>query len=439
MLLTPAYSLGFCTAFFLAIQLLTGFLLSTSYSCSCLSAFPIIHDVIMRDLDSGWVLRFLHSSSCAFFFLCAYSHLIRCCFHDSWCKSIVWSVGVIMYILLCAASFTGYSLVYGQMSLWAIVVICSLVTSIPYIGNDLLTFIFGGAVIHDGTLVRIYSIHFLVPNIILVFLIIHIYHLHLNNSTGHKYRFISGRHDRLNFYPILIARDIFLASLLFIIFAVSLFFFSEFFGHPVNYIPANPLVTPSSIVPEFYLLPFYAIIRAIPHKILGIICMLLFIISLTSISTTSITRYFYSSVWSRSNICLLVFDIFMASNICVRVNHLESLYFILILCIFIILAYVMSHSGSSHAFYLIPLSLVDIFSAFGLTFLLSIYAVYLLVSFYVYSSSSRDSYSYLWSKLTQSSSCASSYASSYSYSTYSIPYLLLLSSRLPFCSDWSSL
>ena len=140
-LLSPAYSIGFCASIFMIIQIISGYILASNYIPSTTESFNIIHNVIMRELDTGWLIRFNHINGCAFLFIVIYMHMYRSLYHNSISKTSVWIVGIIMYILLCGISFTGYSLVYGQMSLWAIVVICSLVTAIPIIGNKLLILI----------------------------------------------------------------------------------------------------------------------------------------------------------------------------------------------------------------------------------------------------------------------------------------------------------
>lgn len=183
-LLTPSYSLGFCVSLFLIIQIVTGFTLASHYVPTCEQAFQVIHSNLMRDLDSGWFLRFLHANGAAFFFLALYLHMFRTLYHGSSYKTKVWVIGVLMYILLCAISFTGYSLVYGQMSLWAIVVICSLVTAIPFIGNDLLLFIWGGSVVSTNTLQRVFCVHFLLPFVLVALVLLHLLFLHEVNSTG---------------------------------------------------------------------------------------------------------------------------------------------------------------------------------------------------------------------------------------------------------------
>lgn len=302
-LLSPVYSIGFCTSLFIMIQIVTGYILASNYIAHTNESFNVIHNVIMRELDTGWLLRYTHINGCAFIFIVMYLHMFRSLFHNSITKTSVWIVGIIMYILLCGIAFTGYSLVYGQMSLWAIVVICSLVTAIPFVGHNILISIWGGNVVSSVTLQRIFCIHYLLPLLLVLFILIHLYNLHNVNSTGDQNtNGIAERYDRINLYPLLLIRDVFIGSSLFMIYNIYVYFHSDIYGHPDNYVPANPLVTPAEIMPEFYLLPFYALIRAIPHKVLGIFVMALFLFCLSNISivypynSILIYRYIYTNL-----------------------------------------------------------------------------------------------------------------------------------------------
>ena len=346
-LLSPSYSIGFCASMFIIIQIITGYILASNYIPSTTQAFNVIHNIIMRELDTGWLLRFNHINGCAFLFIVIYLHMYRCLYNNSIAKSSVWIVGIIMYILICGISFTGYSLVYGQMSLWAIVVICSLVTAIPLIGNQLLILIWGGSVVSSVTLQRIFCVHYILPLLLILFIIIHLYNLHNVNSTGDLY-LISNRYDRINFYPLLLIRDLFIGSIVLIIYNIFVYYYSDLFGHSDNYVPANPLVTPSEIMPEFYLLPFYALIRAIPHKILGIIMMVLFLLSLTNLSPlTSVRMYNNIPILHQSLLFLLLLDLVIASELCLYINHYSSMYILLLLSMFSLLQHHLSISGNN--------------------------------------------------------------------------------------------
>lgn len=302
----------------------------------------------MRDLDSGWLLRHIHANGASFLFIMIYLHMFRTLYHGSPSKSTVWIIGIIMYILLCAISFTGYSLVYGQMSLWAIVVICSLVTAIPYIGNDILILIWGGSVVSTSTLQRVFCVHYILPLILILLSLLHLYFLHSINSTG-ELSIILIRSDRINFYPLLLIRDLFIGSLILLFYIYIIYFNSDILGHSDNYIPANPMVTPPEIMPEFYFLPFYAIIRAIPHKAFGIIIMIFILLSLTNfLPSFNYYSYLYfnnvrwwsgsnnasgfgSLILSRSLLFVLILDIILSSKLCLMVNHFEAMYWLLLI------------------------------------------------------------------------------------------------------------
>ena len=342
-LLSPVYSIGFCASLFIVIQIVTGYILSSNYIASTSESFNIIHNIIMRELDTGWLIRFNHINGCAFLFIFIYMHIYRSIYHNSICKTSVWIIGIIMYICICGIAFTGYSLVYGQMSLWAIVVICSLVTAIPLIGNKLLILIWGGNIVSSVTLQRIFCVHYLLPLLLVLFIIIHLYNLHNVNSTGDIY-IINNRYDRINFYPLLLIRDVFIGSIALIIFNIFDYYYSDLFGHPDNYVPANALVTPAEIMPEFYLLPFYALIRAIPHKVLGIVIMILFLVCLTNIYPIYIIRFYNNmNILHKSLLLLLLLDLVIASKLCLLINHYESFYLLLILSILSILAHNILH------------------------------------------------------------------------------------------------
>lgn len=338
-LLSPVYSLGFCASLFIIIQIISGYILASNYIPHTNLSFDNIHNIIMRELDTGWLIRFYHINGCAFLFIVIYMHIIRSMYYNSISKSSVWIVGIIMYILICGISFTGYSLVYGQMSLWAIVVICSLVTAIPIVGNKLLILIWGGNIVSSVTLQRIFCVHYLLPLLLVLFILIHLYNLHNINSTGDNY-YINNRYDRINFYPLLLYRDAFIGSIVLFIFNIFVYYYSDMFGHSDNYIPANPLVTPAEIMPEFYLLPFYALIRAIPHKITGIILMFFFFFSLTNLYPLFYVRYYNNiSILHRALILVFILDVSLASYLCLLINHYSSFYLLLVLSVTSLLAH----------------------------------------------------------------------------------------------------
>lgn len=328
-LISPVYSIGFCASIIIIIQIISGYILASNYIAETNETFNIVNNIIMRELDTGWLIRYNHINGCGILFIVIYMHMYRTIYYNSISKTTVWIIGVVMYIILCGIAFTGYSLVYGQMSLWAIVVICSLVTAIPIVGNKILILIWGGSVVSSVTLQRIFCVHYILPLIIILLIILHLYNLHAINSTGDMYS-ISNRYDRISFYPLLLIRDIYIGSILLIVLNVCVYYYSDIFVHSDNYIPANPLVTPSEIMPEFYLLPFYALVRAIPNKVLGIVIMILFILSLSNIGRS---YYNNSMIIHRSLLIIMVIDIYLSSNLCLLINHNESFYILIIMSV----------------------------------------------------------------------------------------------------------
>lgn len=349
-LLSPTYSIGFCAIIMIIIQLITGFILACNFIASIFISFNIINNIIMRELDLGFLLRYIHINGCAFLFIIIYMHIFRSIYKNSISKINVYIVGIIIYIILCGISFTGYSLVFGQLSYWAIVVICNLITCIPFIGNKLLILIWGGNIINDNTLQRIFSLHFILPLLIIFLIIIHLIFLHIINSTGDQF-FIINKYNRINFYPLLLFRDLFIISYILLFFFNIIFFNSDIFNHTDNYIIANPLITPNDIMPEFYLLFYYAIIRAIPFKTFGIFLLLLFIICLFHLFYS---LYFYSNInlYKLATYFIFLLDIIIMSYSCLFINHYQTIYIILIFSFFNFFFFNIISSSNSSLFLL---------------------------------------------------------------------------------------
>jgi len=227
----------------------------------------------MRDVNYGWIIRYTHSNVASFFFLCVYLHIGKGLYFGSY-KSpriILWSIGVIIFILIILTAFLGYVSVWGQISFWGATVITNLLSAIPWIGKDLTEFIWGGFSIDNATLNRFFSLHYLIPFVLAALAVIHIIALHehgSNNPLG-----ITANTDRIPFHPYYTIKDLAGFIVFFLLLALLVFYYPNILSHPDNYIPANPIQTPASIVPEWYLLPFYAILRAIPNKLLGVLAM----------------------------------------------------------------------------------------------------------------------------------------------------------------------
>jgi ubiquinol-cytochrome c reductase cytochrome b subunit len=276
--------LGTC----LVIQILTGVFLAMHYQPHVDFAFNSVEH-IMRDVNAGWILRYTHANVASFFFIFVYAHIARGLYYSSY-KSpriLLWSIGVIILILMMAIAFLGYVLPYGQMSLWGATVITNLLSAVPFFGQDLVELIWGGFSVSNATLNRFFSLHFLLPFLLAALVIAHLMALHThgsNNPNG-----ISSNGDRYAMHPYFTFKDLVTIFAFLLALSIIVFFYPNLLGHSDNYIPANPMSTPPSIVPEWYLLPFYAILRSIPNKLLGVIAMfgsllILLILPLTDLS-----------------------------------------------------------------------------------------------------------------------------------------------------------
>ena len=284
------WNFGFIAGIFLSLQIITGIFLAMHYTPHIeLAFFSVEH--IMRDVNNGWLLRYLHANGASMFFLVVYFHIGRGLYYNSYQspRENVWILGVLIFILMMATAFMGYVLPWGQMSFWAATVITNLFSAFPVIGEPIVSWLWGGFSVDNATLNRFFSFHYLLPFFILACVIIHIALLHecgSNNPLG-----INSSVDKIPFYPFLVFKDLFSLVLFFIFFCLFVFFFPNVLGHSDNFIEANSMVTPAHIVPEWYFLPSYAILRSIPHKLGGVVSMfaallVLLIIPFFSVSDT---------------------------------------------------------------------------------------------------------------------------------------------------------
>jgi len=260
--------LGIC----LMIQILTGVFLAMHYTPNVELAFISVEH-IMRDVNTGWFLRYTHANVASFFFLFLYFHTARGLYYSSYKtpRVLLWSIGVIILILTIAVAFLGYVLPYGQMSLWGATVITNLLSAIPVFGHDLVELIWGGFSVSNATLNRFFSLHFLLPFVLAALVVAHFIALHThgsNNPNG-----VTGNGDRIAMHPYFLFKDGVTVIAFLLVLVIIVCWFPNALGHSDNYIPANPMQTPPSIVPEWYLLPFYAILRSIPNKLLGVLAM----------------------------------------------------------------------------------------------------------------------------------------------------------------------
>ncbi len=277
--------LGTC----LILQILTGVFLAMHYQPHVDFAFNSVEH-IMRDVNSGWAVRYTHANVASFFFIFVYAHIARGLYYSSY-KSpriLVWTIGVIILILMMAIGFLGYVLPYGQMSLWGATVITNLLSAIPVFGQDLVELIWGGFSVSNATLNRFFSLHFLLPFVLAALAIAHMMAIHVHGSNNPNGITSSG--DRVPMHPYFTFKDLVTIFFFFLLLSVLVFFYPNLLGHSDNYIPANPMSTPASIVPEWYLLPFYAILRSIPNKLLGVLAMFGSLLILLILPITDLSR-----------------------------------------------------------------------------------------------------------------------------------------------------
>ena len=270
--LTYAWSFGSTAGICLVIQILTGVFLAMHYTPHVDLAFSSVEH-IMRDVNNGWLIRYIHANGASLFFIVVYSHIFRGLYYGSYMypRELLWCSGVLIFILMMATAFMGYVLPWGQMSFWGATVITNLFSAIPFVGGAVVEWLWGGFSVDNATLNRFFSLHFLVPFLIAGVTIIHLALLHesgSNNPLG-----VDSYVDKIAFYPYFYVKDLLAFFGLVSVFAIFVFYFPNLMGHPDNYIPANPMVTPAHIVPEWYFLPFYAILRSIPDKLGGVAAM----------------------------------------------------------------------------------------------------------------------------------------------------------------------
>ena len=292
--LTYAWSFGSLAGLSLVIQIVTGLLLSIHYKADVNMAFNSI-EYIMRDVNNGWMVRYTHANGASMFFIVVYAHVCRGLYYGSYMapREALWCSGVILFFLLMGAAFTGYVLPWGQMSFWGATVITNMVTILPG-GVTIMEWLWGGYVIREPTLRRFYTIHFLLPFIIAGMTFIHLVLLHEVGSTS-PIGSDTGIDDA-TFYPYFVLKDLFAFTIYLLVFQILVGYFPNLLNHPDNYIRADYYETPKHVVPEWYFLPFYAMLRSIPHKTGGILCMfgsiaVLFIIPFINTSKIRNTTY----------------------------------------------------------------------------------------------------------------------------------------------------
>ncbi len=269
------WTFGAILSFMLIAQIVTGVVLAMHYTPETSLAFDSIEH-IMRDVNWGMFLRYAHANGASMFFLAVYLHIFRGMYYGSYKepRELLWILGIVIFLAMMATGFLGYVLPWGQMSFWAATVITNLFSAIPVVGNSITTWLLGGYSVDNPTLNRFYALHYLLPFVLVAIVALHVWALHVtgqNNPTGVEVK--DEEKETVPFTPYATLKDAFGIGVFLVLFAWLTFFAPNYLGHPDNYIEANPLVTPAHIVPEWYFLPFYAILRAIPNKLLGVIAL----------------------------------------------------------------------------------------------------------------------------------------------------------------------
>lgn len=284
------WNFGSLLAFCLIIQIITGVTLAMHYSPSIAEAFNSVEH-IMRDVNNGWLVRYLHSNTASAFFFLVYLHMARGIYYGSYRspRVLTWTIGVIIFILMVAIGFLGYVLPYGQMSLWGATVITNLISAIPWIGQDIVEFIWGGFSVNNATLNRFFALHFVLPFVLAALVLMHLIALHDTAGSGNPAG-VAGTFDRVPFAPYFLFKDLITIFIFIFVLGFFVFFMPNVLGDSDNYIMANPMQTPAAIVPEWYLLPFYAILRSIPNKLLGVITMFAAILVLLTLPFADLGR-----------------------------------------------------------------------------------------------------------------------------------------------------
>ena len=269
------WNFGSLAGIFLLIQIITGIVLAMHYTPSVEGAFASIEH-IMRDVNYGWLIRYIHMNGASFFFIVVYIHIFRGLYYGSYKspREVLWWLGLTILLLMMATAFMGYVLPWGQMSFWGATVITNLFSAVPIVGTAVVEWLWGGFAVDNALLNRFFALHYLFPFLIVGVVILHIVALHTHGSNNPLGIDRKGPQDSIPFHPYYTIKDLFGLSFVLTIFAAVVFYAPDYLGHPDNYIPADPLKTPAHIVPEWYFLPFYAILRAVPDKLGGVIAMI---------------------------------------------------------------------------------------------------------------------------------------------------------------------
>ena len=318
------WNFGSLLAVCLVIQIITGITLAMHYNSNVLEAFNSIEH-IMRDVNNGWLIRYLHANTASAFFFLVYLHIGRGMYYGSYKspRTLVWVIGTIILVVMIATGFLGYVLPYGQMSLWGATVINNLMSAIPWLGQDIVEFIWGGFSVNNATLNRFFSLHYVFPFLLAVLVLLHLISLHDKAGSGNPLG-VGNYVDRITFSPYYTFKDLITIFIFIFVLSSFVFFVPNLLGDSDNYIMANPMQTPPAIVPEWYLLPFYAILRSIPNKLLGVIAMfsaLLIIISINFLDVHKFRGFQYKPL---NKIVFYIFITIFLSLMILGAKHVES-------------------------------------------------------------------------------------------------------------------
>ncbi|MBV8398727.1 MAG: cytochrome b/b6, partial [Acetobacteraceae bacterium] len=269
--LSYLWNFGSLAGIMLVTMIVTGIWLAMHYTPHVDYAFSSVEH-IMRDVNYGWLIRYIHMNGASMFFIAVYIHIFRGIYYGSYKapRELLWILGVVILLLMMATAFMGYVLPWGQMSFWGATVITNLFSAFPVVGPKIVTWLWGGFSVDNPTLNRFYSLHYLLPFLIVGVAVLHLVALHRFGSGNPLGIDTKGPQDTIPFHPYYTIKDSVGLGVFLIVFAIFIFFFPNFLGHTDNYIPANPLATPAEIVPEWYFLPFYAILRSVPDKLGGV-------------------------------------------------------------------------------------------------------------------------------------------------------------------------
>ncbi|MEG9883212.1 MAG: cytochrome b N-terminal domain-containing protein [Hyphomicrobiales bacterium] len=295
------WTFGGILTVFLALQIVTGIVLVMHYTPNTALAFNSI-EFIMREVNYGWLIRYMHANGASFFFIAVYIHIFRGLYYGSYKapREVLWILGVMILLVMMATAFMGYVLPWGQMSFWGAKVITNLFSAIPFIGERIVTWLWGGFSVDNPTLQRFFSLHYLLPFVLVGIVMLHIWALHVpgnNNPTGVD---VQSSSDTIPFHPYYTVKDAFALVCFLSVYALFVFYKPNYLGHSINYEVANPLQTPSEIVPEWYFLPFYAILRSIPNKLLGVLAMfgsILILVFLPWLDTSKVRSASYRPIY----------------------------------------------------------------------------------------------------------------------------------------------